>query len=155
VILLINGAFGIGKTTVARLLVKRLPRAIVFDPELIGIPLQRITGVDDFQDLRLWRWLTVAALRIARLFFGNVVVPMAISDPAYLIRGRDVVHVCLVAPVEVVYERLAKRGRDAGEWERRRAEECCVAHQRPEFARQVNAEGTPEEIANAILRAIH
>ena len=151
-ILLLNGAFGIGKTTVARLLVKRLPRAVLFDPELIGIPLQRITRVADFQDLRVWRWLTLAALRITRLFFRNVVVPMAISNPAYLIRGRDIVHVCLVAPPEVVRERLARRGRDAGAWEHRRAEECCIAHRGPEFARQVNAERSPEEIADEILR---
>ena len=150
-ILLLNGAFGIGKTTVARLLVKRLPRAVLFNPELIGIPLQRITRVADFQELRLWRWLTLIALRIARLFFRNVIVPMAISNPAYLISGRDVVHVCLVAPLEVVHARLAHRGRDAGEWERRRAEECCIAHRRPEFGKQVDATRSPEEIAEEIL----
>jgi len=30
-ILLLNGAFGVGKTTVARLLVARMPRAVVFE----------------------------------------------------------------------------------------------------------------------------
>jgi hypothetical protein len=36
-VLLLNGAFGIGKTTVSRLLVARSPRAVVFDPEWMGI----------------------------------------------------------------------------------------------------------------------
>src|SRR5687767_2126468 len=65
-ILLLNGAFGIGKTSVARRLVARLPRAVLYDPEIIGIALQRaarIVGwnVPDFQDLRLWRRLTITA----------------------------------------------------------------------------------------------
>jgi chloramphenicol 3-O-phosphotransferase len=93
-------------------------------------------------------------LRITRLFFRNVVVPMAISNPKYLMRGRDVVHVCLVAPLEVVRARLAGRGTDAGEWEQRRAEECCLAHRAPEFAKHVDAARPPDEIAEAILAAI-
>ena len=40
-ILLLNGAFGIGKTTVARVLVARMPNALLFDPEMIGLILQR------------------------------------------------------------------------------------------------------------------
>jgi len=53
VILLLNGAFGIGKTTVARALVARLPRSVLFDPELIGMALQGTAG--DFQDRKAWR----------------------------------------------------------------------------------------------------
>src|SRR5215212_6407732 len=88
-ILLVNGAFGIGKTSVARVLVGRLPGAVLYDPELLGIALQRIArlfghGVEDFQDLRLWRRVTIAALRVFRLGFRNVVVPMAFSNAAYL-----------------------------------------------------------------------
>ena len=63
----LNGAFGIGKTTVARALVKRLPRAVLFDPEPIGVLLQRFRRVDDFQDLRAWRRLTIFGIRIARM----------------------------------------------------------------------------------------
>jgi hypothetical protein len=54
-ILLLNGAFGVGETTVARAVVARLPRAVVFDPEIIGIALQRLARaagrrVDEFQE---------------------------------------------------------------------------------------------------------
>ena len=88
-ILLVNGAFGIGKTSVARVLVARLPRAVLYDPEPVGIALQRIArlfgrNVEDFQDLRPWRRLTIAALRVVRLCFRNVVVPMAFSNAGYL-----------------------------------------------------------------------
>jgi MoxR-like ATPase len=56
VIILLNGAFGIGKTTVARLLAPRLKRAVRFNPEIIGSALQRTARlfgrkVYDFQDL--------------------------------------------------------------------------------------------------------
>ena len=157
-ILLLNGAFGIGKTTVARLLVARMERAMLFDPEWIGIALQRVTRVEDFQDLRLWRWLTIAGLRIARVFRRNVIVPMAISNPDYLDEIRNalkprVVHVCLVAPVDEVHARLRQRG-DAGEWEFRRASECCTVHGGAEFAAQIDARRAPTEIADELLRLL-
>src|SRR5690348_7546872 len=38
----INGAFGVGKTTVARALHERWPDAVVFDPEQLGFVLRRI-----------------------------------------------------------------------------------------------------------------
>jgi len=149
VIVLLNGAFGVGKTTVARLMVARLPRAVLFDPELIGFVLQRITRVEDFQDLHLWRRLTIFALRITRLFFPNVVVPMAISNAAYLNELRAgiapfeprVLHYCLIAPFEVIEERQRNRRVDARDaaWQHRRAAECCAAHAGREFAVHVHA----------------
>lgn len=163
-ILLLNGAFGIGKTTVARALKKRLPRALLYDPELAGIALQRVLRVGDFQDLRAWRRLTILGLRLARLLRSNVIVPMAISNPAYLQEIVDgvrrfeprVVHVCLVAPVEVVHARQRQRGATGADaaWQFRRAAECCVAHAGDEFATHVSAERGVEEIVEAVLQAI-
>ncbi len=53
-IIFINGAFGVGKTTVAELLVSRLPNGLLFDPEEVGgAPsrmLRPIATFDDFQD---------------------------------------------------------------------------------------------------------
>lgn len=88
-ILLLNGAFGIGKTTVARALGRRLPHSLVFDPEPIGVALQRAArlagrNVDDFQDLPSWRALTVTGLRVARVFWPRILVPMAFSNTTYL-----------------------------------------------------------------------
>jgi len=57
-IVYINGAFGIGKTTVAKLLVARIPEAILFDPELIGSVVTETLGnldpKDDFQQYDSW-----------------------------------------------------------------------------------------------------
>ena len=169
-ILLVNGAFGIGKTSVARALVQRLDRSMLFDPELIGMPLQRTlrvlgTSVDDFQNLPIWRRLTVQCLRAARIVAKNVVVPMTFSNPDYLDEVRNgiaafepsVRHVCLVAPIEVVRARLIGRGSspDAHGWSHRRAAECCAAHHDPVFAEQIDATNrTAAELAEVILARI-
>lgn len=153
-IVFINGAFGVGKTSVARALRTRLPRSIVYDPELIGIALQRITRVADFQDLRLWRRLTILAIRALHRLRPNVIVPMAFSNPDYLHEILsalpDARHFCLVAPVEVVHARIRTRRlapRDLA-WQLRRASECCAVHGDAAFATQVDASvRTVEEIA--------
>lgn len=166
-IVLLNGAFGIGKTTVARLLVARIPRAVLLDPEIVGIALQRTARllgrrVDDFQDLKTWRRWTIAALRITRVFWPNVIVPMAFSNEEYLHEIRrglnrfepHVLHFCLITSLPVVHERLRQRG-DAAEWEYRRAAECCAAHQSDAFATHIDAtDRAPEEIAGAIGRSL-
>ena len=169
-ILFLNGAFGIGKTTVARALARRLARSVLFDPEKIGGPLQyiaRLGGrpVDDFQDLRSWRTLTGIGLRLARLTSPNVIVPMSITNLAYLDELRAgvarfepvVAHVCLVAPLAVVQERLRMRGADPRRhhWEYRRAAECCLAHGQRAFAKQVDAsERTPDQLAEDVLALV-
>ena len=123
-VVLINGAFGIGKTTVARLLSQRLPGSVILDPERVGFVLQRfrrISGrpVEDFQDLRSWRRLSILGIRVARAFRPRVIVPMAISNASYLREIREGVarfeprprHFCLTAPLSVVQERLRRRCR--------------------------------------------
>ena len=67
-IILINGPFGVGKTSVATLLNENLENYIIFDPEEIGSMLRNIVTEDiqyqkektgDFQDIILWKELTV------------------------------------------------------------------------------------------------
>ena len=172
-IVLLNGAFGIGKTMVGRALVARLPDSLLFDPEKIGLVLQygrRLTGraMVDFQDLPSWRRLTVLGLQTARKFRSNIVVPMAFSNASYLSEIRQgisrfesqVFHFCLVAAVEEVHARLRERGSDPnqrdGAWQYRRATECCAVHGQRIFAEQVSAVGRgPEEIAQELFDSIN
>ncbi|MBA3673087.1 MAG: hypothetical protein H0W68_13845 [Gemmatimonadaceae bacterium] len=162
-----NGAFGLGKTTVARALVRRSPEYVLFDPELIGLALQRSARlvevtVDDFQELRAWRWLTIAGLRVARVRWRKIVVPMAISRPEYLAELRRGIarfeprlcHVCRVASIDVVHARLRIRGADPSEqsWQFRRAADCCAVHGGEAFAVQIDASlGTPDDLAGYVL----
>ena len=164
-IVFLNGAFGIGKTTVARALVAQIPRCTIYDPEPIGIALQRLARiagrkVSDFQDFRMWRRLTVAAIRFKRRLRPNVIVPMTFSNIDYLDEIRShlmrfdarVLHFCLVAPVDVVNERLARRKLPPEDqaWQLRRAAECCAVHGEPRFAVQVNATRSVARIAEEI-----
>ena len=166
---MINGAFGIGKSTVARELRALLPGSMIFDPEWIGIALQRTAfrGVSDFQDLALWRRMTVLGARCVATPGTPVIIPMAFSRLEYLneIRAglakskRPVFHFCLTAPAEVVRQRLATRGEPAGDarwaWVHRRAMECCAVHRLPGFATQVETrDRTAAAIAASIAAAV-
>ncbi|QYH36340.1 hypothetical protein [Salinibacterium sp. M195] len=82
-IIWLNGPFGVGKTaTVVELLTLR-PEAVVFDTEAIGFMLRDALGhalpAGDFQELRPWRRLTIAALgEIADFLERDVIVPQSV-----------------------------------------------------------------------------
>src|SRR5215471_14082222 len=91
-IVLINGSFGVGKTTIAKLLRDSLPGSAIYDPELVGFVLRRLpkwiklegAGSEDYQDIVLWRRSAVAGVRLFRFFAsGPVIVPMAFSRRDY------------------------------------------------------------------------
>lgn len=171
-VIFVNGSFGVGKTSVARLLVERLPRSALFDPEPLGIVLMRITApwpssapIDDFQDLRVWRSTSIRLIRALRRLRETIVVPMAFSNVDYLDefltslrqRDRETFHFCLTAPVDTIRARLAAREPRRGPtaWMLRRAAECCAAHQRPEFAEHIATQDrSPQVIADEILGRI-
>jgi predicted kinase len=169
VFILINGAFGIGKSTVARELQRLLPGAAVFDPEWIGFVLMRLPGyaLSDYQHLAAWRRLSVLGARLFGAAREFVIVPMAFSEVAYLQEVRSglasskhsVIHFCLTAPIEVVQARLAARGEPLHDprwtWVHRRAAECCRAHKSPQFAIHVpTADSSPEAIAAELVQRI-
>jgi len=172
VIILINGSFGIGKTTVAPLLRSEIEGSAICNPEKIGIFLWRLPrwvpidgrDTDDFQDMKAWRQWTVRRIRSIRLFRPAVIVPMAFSNLQYLgeVRSglerfdRDIRPFCLIAPLAVIQERLIRRGADpdtpGGKWAFRRAAECCAAHVDPAFGEPVPAANrSPAEIAADIV----
>lgn len=126
---LLNGSFGIGKTTTAQAIVDELDVATIFDPEPLGIALQRASAlmgprhrIDDFQDVAIWRRLTALGARWRHRRAKIVIVPMAFSNLGYFEELADalrlsapVVKLCLVAPLDVVRERLATRALSEGE----------------------------------------
>ncbi|MBL8516763.1 MAG: hypothetical protein JNM76_07310 [Betaproteobacteria bacterium] len=83
----INGPFGVGKTSAAADLARRLPSSMTFNPEVIGSALALLTlgRARDFQDIALWRTVCSLALRgLARLGFRFVIVPMTVLNVDYL-----------------------------------------------------------------------
>jgi predicted kinase len=90
VLVWIDGAFGVGKTTVAKALARRWPAALTFDPEQLGFLLRRVGPPDlrtrDFQEMPLWRQLVrQTAAGLIEHHGRPLIVPMALPDP----RSRD------------------------------------------------------------------
>ena len=73
-ILFVNGSFGVGKTTVGRILRRRIADSVLYNPEWSGSVLMRLpfkfrgSGTDDFQDIDLWRKSVVKGIKIFRAF---------------------------------------------------------------------------------------
>lgn len=162
----LNGPFGVGKTTVAEALVTRIDAAVVVDPELIGLVLRSALPepelVDDFQALAQWRRLTVETVRgTAR---GScVIVPMTVVDQGVFDEtvgslrreGVDLAHVTLMAPAEVIRERLRNRDGETNAWAKARVEMGVEALGDERFSVHVNAaERSSEELADAILEMV-
>lgn len=120
----LNGAFGAGKTTVARELVDFLPGSTFYDPELVGdglrmmLPRKRLDEVSDYRDLPSWRRLVVdtGAALIAEVG-GPLVVPMTVLRQEYrdeifggfAARRIPVRHVLLHTDETILRERIAER----------------------------------------------
>ncbi|MGC4880058.1 AAA family ATPase [Micromonospora sp. DT43] len=115
-IIWLNGTFGAGKTSVAAELVRRLPRAVLFDPELIGELLEPLlpNPTGDFQDLAAWRRIVVATVDALRdePAPGPIVIPMTVMAPKYAEEifgglGRPALHVLLDAGDAELRRRIA------------------------------------------------
>jgi len=121
VIIWLNGGFGAGKTTLAEELRRRLPEAVVYDPEDVGLMLWKWMPPDgDFQHLPSWRELVVAtALSLRRHHAETLIVPMSLIRDAYRAEilggladaGEEVLHVFLEADAGVLRDRLNARTR--------------------------------------------
>jgi hypothetical protein len=167
-VVMINGSFGVGKTTVARLLRRALPGSVIYDPEWFGFVLKRVPEQfyfpkpkpDDYQHTKLWRSSIVAGIQLFRFFTrGPVIVPMAFCDRQYfdeVVAGIESFEsklkiFCLKASLETVRQRLVGRGDriegDGTDWIARRIVECAEAHQNPHFGEPVETENrTAQEI---------
>ncbi len=160
VIVWINGAFGVGKTSVAKSLVGLWGGATLFDPEGLGFVLSRFPSryEGDFQDLRSWRRWTFRSLMVMSRVRSRIVVPMTLVNPDYfreivgaLRLERDVRHFTLQADADTIRERLQPRG-EGGAWAEQQVDRCLAGLADPLFATHVRtADRTIEEITEEIL----
>jgi broad-specificity NMP kinase len=171
VIIWINGGFGSGKTTLAEELHRRLPDAVVYDPEGVGLMLWKwIQPNGDFQHLPSWRELVVAtALSLRRHHADTLIVPMSLIRDAYRAEildgladaGEEVLHVFLEVDPDVLAERLNARvthpGRDWDEAARELGmtgldEMVAAAARQPEGTLMLRSDRlTPAELADRVL----
>ena len=175
-IVMINGSFGVGKTTIAKLLRRSLPGSVIYDPEWVGFVLRQLpkwvklngSGSGDYQDIVLWRRSAVAGVRLFRLCAsGPVIVPMAFSRRDYfdeVIRGIELLDselrvFCLKASLATVKKRLVERGTNVeglgAEWIARRIIDCVEAHNDPHFGEPVDTENrSAHEVAEDIINRL-
>lgn len=86
-IIWLNGTFGVGKTTTARLLSQRDQRLRLFDPEWVGYMLRENLSdypVTDFRHWESWRVLTpVVADELIRFSGQGLVAPQTVLEEDY------------------------------------------------------------------------
>ena len=172
-IIWLNGGFGAGKTTLAEELHRRLPDALVFDPEDVGLMLWKQVRPDgDFQHLPSWRELVVAtALSLRKHHADTLIVPMSLIRDAYRAEilggladaGEEVLHVFLEADADVLRERLNARVTHPGkDWDQAAREfgmtgvdeMVAAAARQPTGTLMVRSDQlTPSELADEVLRA--
>lgn len=170
-IIFINGSFGIGKSSVAELLVPRVPHSLLYDAEEVGYMLRNIyKSIDqpeDFQDLQVWRTLVVqTAEALKKQYHRTLIMPMCIWNESYfdeIISGlnaldSDFYHVCLTASRETIVNRHKQRNdsKEVSKWINDRIEKCLIAYQSNRFEKKINTEyKTITEITDEILAHIH
>jgi len=153
-IIWINGAFGGGKTQTVGELHRRLPSSFIYDPENFGFWMRknepRELFAEDFQDVPLWREVTVAMLsRIADGYSGAILVPMTLTKRDYYneilgklrSRGYDVAHVQLVASRETLISRQRSRLDGKNSWAYRQLDRCLKAFGDPHFENKIQTDG--------------
>lgn len=173
-IIMINGPFGIGKTTVATIFQSKLKNSMIYDPEEVGFMLRNIITdevklpeekTDDFQDLILWKELTVAvAEKLVNTYHKTLIVPMTIYNHEYFSHIKsgfesidETFHFCLLASEETVHERLSKRGDEVGSWAFQQTERCLKSYNEylSGFEKVIYTDELSEdEVCEAILSAL-
>lgn len=168
-VIFLNGAFGAGKTTAARELHAIDRRFAPYDPELIGIALQRLAPwrlrPADFQDLRIWRaWATRSIeLRAKSRPTKSIVVPMTLitnaSRQALIGTARTrwptgVLEVWLQVSYQTLHKRLMARNGRAAEWALQQLGACNdFVESLPTEIVLVDGETPPPLLADAVRTA--
>jgi hypothetical protein len=167
VIICINGAFGSGKTTTARLVIKRLDGAKLFDPEYVGYMLMPFVEppTGDFQDLPLWRRLVIQTMiGLAQQYPHTWVAPMSLINGAYRgeilggVRGAGVeVREFILTLAE--HQLRARIDADqveaeARQWRQHHVSQAMATFSRLTHAVFIDASQTPEQVADAVVSRV-
>lgn len=123
-IIWVNGAFGAGKTSVAREMLDLVPESTLYDPDVLGgclrqmLPEKRLQEVTDYRELPIWRRLvTESAAALLADVGGVLVVPMTLLRQEHrdeifgglASRGIEVRHLLLDTGETILRARIAAR----------------------------------------------
>ena len=165
----INGAFGVGKSSVAEALREKLGKAHVYDPEMTGyflweVFLDEMKRKGNFQHIPLWREFNYKILKhINDSYNGVVIAPMTIYVKQYydeivgnlINSGITVENFILSATKHTIIERLKQRGEKESGWEAQHIDICISAFDSCIPGHKIDAENkSVEEIAAEIMECL-
>ena len=161
----LNGAYGVGKSTVTESLKPLLNNAHVYDPEVTGDAIRdsypEALFRDTFEQYPLWLEVNYRILKdLNTCLDGDIIVPMTLlreaSYTAVIERlkadGVAVRYIFLDADAETLQHRMVDLGREEPDsWCVNHIEACLRAQAAERHAIHVNTVGrTPEQIAAEI-----
>jgi deoxyadenosine/deoxycytidine kinase len=162
----INGPYGVGKSTVAEILQKKLPKAHIYDAEEVGNAIRDNFPEESkysviFEGYSLWRETNYKLLKeICEKYDGDIIVPMALTLTAsyeeIIKRLKDseikVKYVILDADHMTIHDRIIARGEKEGCWCMQNIDMCLEALQIDRHAVHIDTrDKSPEQIAEKIL----
>lgn len=126
----INGAYGVGKTTLAEYLHDNNPNSFIFDAECVGnavrdnLPPKLFKGYI-FEEYDLWfDTIIKLLLEITSKFDGDIYISMTLvySDSfkkiktALVEKDVKIKHILLVSNYQTIHDRILKRGEEENCW---------------------------------------
>ena len=168
-IIWIDGAYGVGKSTLAEKLHALLPNSFIFDAENVGNAVrdnlpQSVYYSETFEGYPLWFHICNELLtELNHRFDGIVLVPMTLMQQesyarfAKPLRSKEIeiVHVLLESSKEVIHDRILERGESEDCWCMRHIDDCLSAQQHFEDVIQVQSVGqTVDELAQDVIEIL-
>lgn len=174
-IIMINGPFGVGKTSVACDLNNKLSNSMIYDPEEVGQFLRKVVPeivlhesekTDNFQDILLWKELVpIVGAKLLKTYDKDLIIPMTIYNPRYLSyimselykADDEIYHFCLLADKSTIEQRLLNRGEESGGWAFQKIDICLQSYEKcpSVFCTFLRTDKrTISEISNLILESV-
>ena len=164
-IIWLNGAYGVGKTTIGKLLKDELRPSFIFDPEAVGNGIRdnypEELFYETFEQYDIWLKTCYEILKdISSHYDGTIIVPMTLlfkKSYQWIIRplkekGIDVRYIFLDADYETLYKRMVESGREEKDsWCVNHINDCLKQQKSDNNAIHINTVNrTPHEIVNDI-----
>lgn len=169
-IIWINGAYGVGKSALAKELIETGPKGFLFDAEEVGnavrdnMPKELFNGYL-FENYPLWFDMCAALLKdISKRYDGLIYVPMTLALPdsfekiAQPLRanGIEVRHILLESTFEIIHDRILARGEEEDCWCMQHIDFCLERQKTFENTVRIQSMGeTVGELAVSVRNALN
>ncbi|GAA3025870.1 AAA family ATPase [Tetragenococcus solitarius] len=157
-IIWINGAFGSGKTTIAKLLNAQIDNSFLYDPENIGDFLRNNLPQSiqkrDFQYYREWReWNVHLLKKMFNEYNGDIIAPMTLYKKEAFdgiigeLRRLEVpiCHIQLEVSKNTILERLEERNPSLKAWGTERVDEILESFKKIPASEKINNDDVAKE----------